>query len=109
MSSIATPMLPLRRFRVLDRSMEPTLREGDQVITSPLPYLWGRPAVGDLVVLRHPLEDRFLVKRISRVEGSFVSVAGDNERQSTDSRIFGPVPPQNLVGKVVFHLKQSAG
>ncbi len=99
-------MLPLRRFRVMDRSMEPTLREGDQVVASPLPYLLRRPSVGDLVVLRHPFEDRFLVKRISRVEGRRVAVVGDNLPRSTDSRAFGPVPIDRLVGKVLLRLGQ---
>jgi nickel-type superoxide dismutase maturation protease len=97
-------MWPLRRFRVVDRSMEPTLQEGDQVIASPLPYLWGHPSVGDLVVLRHPVEERFLVKRIARIEGSGVEVEGDNRPDSTDSRAFGPVPLDSLVGKVLFRL-----
>ncbi|MEE9164363.1 MAG: nickel-type superoxide dismutase maturation protease [Thermoplasmata archaeon] len=90
----------------MDRSMEPTLREGDQVVASPLPYLLRRPSVGDLVVLRHPFEDRFLVKRISRVEGRQVAVIGDNLPCSTDSRAFGPVPIDNLVGKVLLQLGQ---
>ncbi len=89
--------------------MEPTLREGDHVITSPLPYLWGRPSVGDLVVLRHPFEDRFLVKRISRVGGRQVDVVGDNLPRSTDSRVFGPVSIDRLVGKVLLHLGQRPG
>ncbi|MFQ5553450.1 MAG: nickel-type superoxide dismutase maturation protease [Thermoplasmata archaeon] len=97
-------MSPLRRFRIQDRSMEPALREGDQVIVSPLPYLWGRPSVGDLVVLHHPFENRFLVKRISRVEGSQISLMGDNRRHSTDSRDFGPISPEHIVGKVLLCL-----
>ena len=84
--------------------MEPTLREGDQVVASPLPYLFRRPSVGDLVVLRHPFEDRFLVKRISRVDGSYISIVGDNRRRSTDSRDFGPVPVDHIVGKVLIRL-----
>ena len=84
--------------------MEPTLREGDQVIASTLPYLWGHPSVGDLVVLRHPFENRLLVKRISRVDGSHISIVGDNRRLSTDSRDFGPVPIDHIVGKVLFRL-----
>lgn len=84
--------------------MEPTLREGDQVIVSPLPYLWGQPAVGDLVVLRHPFEERFLVKRISGIDGPRISIVGDNRPQSTDSRDFGPVSADHLVGKVLFRL-----
>lgn len=84
--------------------MEPALWEGDQVIASTLPYLWGRPSVGDLVVLRHPFENRFLVKRVSRVDESYISVTGDNRPLSTDSRDFGPVPVEHIVGKVLLRL-----
>jgi nickel-type superoxide dismutase maturation protease len=84
--------------------MEPTLREGDQVIASPLPYLLGQPSMGDLVVLRHPFEDRFLVKRISGIDGSRISIVGDNQQHSTDSRDFGPVSADHLVGKVLSRL-----
>jgi nickel-type superoxide dismutase maturation protease len=60
--------------------------------------------VGDIVVLRHPFEERFLVKRISGVDGSRISIVGDNRQHSTDSREFGPVSADHLVGKVLFHL-----
>ena len=102
-------MFPLRRFRVRDRSMEPTLLEGDQVIASPLPYRWRPPAVGDLVVLRHPTEPRFLVKRVVDVDGQRVSVRGDNRDRSTDSRAFGPVSRDALVGKVLLRWSRRPG
>ncbi|MBR5280328.1 MAG: signal peptidase I [Clostridia bacterium] len=39
-----------RQNTVVGRSMEPTLHNGDHVYTSMLPYLFGEPEVGDIVV-----------------------------------------------------------
>lgn len=94
-------MFPLKRFRVEDRSLSPDLGPGDYVVVNRWAYAFRGPAVGDLVVLRDPeREGRFLVKRIARVEGSgLYSVAGANEA-SRDSRAFGPVARDRIVGKV---------
>jgi signal peptidase I len=37
-----------------------------------------------------------------RVPADAYYVLGDNRAQSCDSRIFGPVPKKNVVGRVVF-------
>ncbi len=98
-------MLPLTRFKVKDRSMEPYIMEGQQVIVNRLAYLLRGPSKGDVVVLRHPNEERYLVKRIVDVAADGYSVAGDNEQFSVDSRAFGPVGEELIVGKVLFRIR----
>ena len=95
-------MLPLKRFRVDERSMSPVLDPGDYVLVNRWAYAFREPAAGDLVVLRDPeREGRFLVKRIAGQAGpGSYSVAGDNVAESRDSRAFGPVPRDRIVGKV---------
>lgn len=97
---------PLARFRVEDRSLAPALRPGDYVIVNRLAYRRRPPAPGDLVVLRHPTEERHLVKRVAAVtpDGACL-VEGDHPR-SEDSRRFGPVPPDRIVGKVWWHVRR---
>lgn len=95
-------MLPFARFRVVDRSMEPTLDEGSTVLVNRWAYRRRPPREGDIVVLRHPREDRLLVKRVVRVEGEGCLVAGDRGEWSVDSHAFGPVPRDLIVGKVVL-------
>ena len=42
----------------------------------------------------------FLVKRVVAVHDDRVELGGDNPQESTDSRQFGAVPLQRLVGRV---------
>ena len=82
--------------------MEPTLSPGDFVLVNRLSYKLHPPARGDLVVVRDPqVPSRFLVKRIADLSVSGAYVVGDNEIQSRDSRTFGPVPRDFIVGRVL--------
>lgn len=103
---VATPS-PLMRFRVEDRSMEPAYHEDDFVLVNRWAYLVRRPRRGDVVVLRNPeAPSGFLLKRVESVaEGGKVAVRGDNARDSRDSRHFGTVDVNLVVGKVWFHAK----
>ena len=94
-------MFPIARFRVEDRSMEPTLAAGDYVLVNRWSYRVGRPMKGDVVVLRDPQAPRrHLVKRIADVSVSGAYVVGDNAQPSRDSRAFGRVPRHLIVGRV---------
>ncbi|MGI0148293.1 MAG: nickel-type superoxide dismutase maturation protease [Thermoplasmata archaeon] len=100
-------MFPFRRFRVDDESMRPTLQPGDYVLVNQWAYRFRPPGPGDLVVVRDP-EDatRFLVKRVTEAaSGSQVHLVGDNRALSRDSRDFGPVPLERIVGKVWLRLR----
>lgn len=101
-------MLPLRRFRVEDDSMRPTLEPGDYVLVNRWAYKFRLPAKGDLVVMRDPEgPERFLVKRIFEVaDRARIRVAGDNETRSRDSRTFGPIALERIVGKVWMRMRQ---
>ena len=95
------------RFRIEDRSMEPTLKSGDYIIASKLAYVFGRPSKGDVIVFKDPKEkSRFLVKRISKVINNKYFVAGDNKKYSQDSRHFGAIDRNLIVGKLFIHIKQ---
>ncbi|HYT00180.1 MAG TPA: nickel-type superoxide dismutase maturation protease [Thermoplasmata archaeon] len=100
-------MFPLGRFRVDDDSMRPTLDPGDYVLVNRWAYRIRSPRAGEIVVLRDPeAPDRFLVKRISGTGGpSGLAVVGDNADRSRDSRAFGPVPPERIIGKVWLRLR----
>ncbi|MGW0432155.1 S24/S26 family peptidase [Micromonospora sp. NPDC003197] len=91
-----------RRWRLVvvrGQSMSPTLHDGDRLIVRV-----GRPpTTGDLVVFRAravvPDADlTWMVKRVQRIESDgAVTVRGDNPR-SQDSRHFGAVPPEAILG-----------
>jgi len=89
-------LLKLRRFRVEGESMLPEFKPGDRVVVDTTV----QPQEGDVVVLRQPREDRLIVKRVARLENGYYIVSGDNDAHSTDSRAFGRVARQQILGKV---------
>ena len=101
-------------------SMEPTLNaNSDLVLLDRVSPRLGRIATGDIIVADSPTRPGETVcKRVSavageRVPGSFfadvvppgcVWLLGDNRRNSTDSRIYGPVPTDVIKGRVVLRV-----
>ncbi|MDQ2952161.1 MAG: nickel-type superoxide dismutase maturation protease [Chloroflexota bacterium] len=89
------------RVAVSGHSMEPALREGDWLIVVPPRR---RPRGGDVVLVRDPRErTRLLLKRVAEVapEGGVV-VRGDRDDHSTDSRHFGAIPLDDVIGRAAF-------
>ncbi|MFI1015303.1 nickel-type superoxide dismutase maturation protease [Streptomyces sp. NPDC020965] len=91
------PGAPFGVAEVTGPSMYPTLRQGDQLLV----HYGARVRPGDIAVLRHPLQqDLLIVKRlVERREGGWW-VLGDNPGAEGDSRVFGAVPPELLLGRV---------
>ena len=84
-------------------SMLPGLTSGDKVVVDPT----ASTAAGDIVLARHPYKQNSrLIKRIAEItpSGDYF-LTGDNPAESTDSRTFGPLQPDNILGKVVCRIK----
>jgi signal peptidase I len=95
------------------RSMLPALKPGSVLVVNKAAYgirvpgiglylfRWAIPHEGDMVVFYTPLGER-AVKRCSTVgsDGSFY-VLGDNDLESFDSRSYGSIPPDHILGKVI--------
>ncbi|WP_017296654.1 nickel-type superoxide dismutase maturation protease [Nodosilinea nodulosa] len=91
-----------RRFRVVGESMLPLLEAGGEVLVDPLAYRLQLPAPGDLVVARHPHQPGLrLIKWVVYADGEGCFLKGLNAAASTDSREFGLVPRQEILGRVV--------
>jgi len=91
-----------RRYRISGNSMLPLLKPGDEVLINPRAYRRAQPQPGDIVVTRHPHRPKLrLIKRVVSVTaaGSCI-LEGDNPLESTDSRVFGPVTPGQILGRV---------
>ena len=87
---------PFFRLQVVGNSMIPTLKPG-QVIVS---FNWFyQPKVGDLVVID---VKKKLVKRIKQIKKGKIYLIGDNITQSTDSRDFGWIDQNQIIGNVIY-------
>lgn len=83
--------------------MAPTFRPGDRLLVSRLAYVARAPRPGDVVVVRDPRgPSRLLLKRVAERHNCRYVVLGDNLAASTDSRHFGPVERDAIIGKVVL-------
>jgi signal peptidase I len=94
-------------------SMLPAIQPGSVLLISRLRYgfrlpgfqsylvRWDMPAPGEVVVFYTP-EGSIAVKRCAGLaEGERFIALGDNGAQSFDSRSYGPVPVDNIIGKVL--------
>ncbi len=93
----------IRRFKIEDLSMEPTLSPDDYVLVSGFPYLFRNPKTGDVIVFR--LGGKNLIKRIRDVSQRGYFVIGDNKENSMDSKKFGLIKKEQIIGKVILKVR----
>ena len=86
---------PLIIRRVVGHSMEPTLKQGRIVFASPL------LSAGNQDVVVAQVEGRDVIKRVSQVSPDHILLVGDNAGHSRDSRVFGEVSKEVILGKVL--------
>lgn len=94
----------LQRIKVTGRSLYPAYQDGDYVVISALPLLLRGVRTGDAVVFHHPRLGA-LIKLVERLEddGRSVYVVG-LDADSVDSRRFGAIPREQILGKVIWHI-----
>lgn len=83
--------------------MMPTLYSGNVVLVAA-----ARPIiVGDMVLARHPYRASVVIlKRVSEItDDGKLHLLGDNLAESTDSRAFGTVSVELIIGRVDSRLK----
>ena len=94
-------------------SMEPAIKNGAVLIVSRLRYgirlpwrqeyliRWSSPREGDVVVFYTPTGELAVKRCISLTEWGSFFAQGDNNLTSYDSRSYGPVSSDNIIGKVL--------
>jgi signal peptidase I len=99
---------------VAENSMAPALMPGDWLLIDPTPRQW--PRRGSIVVFLEPQSGILAIKRVAARPGDRVRISagllhldpdeawllGDNGPISLDSRRYGPVPLEALVGRAWF-------
>ena len=81
--------------------MERTLKEGDLVTYKKLNPKNIELKIGDIVVAFHPkTKNKLIIKRIYRIYQNKFDLRGDNSLASTDSRKFGLIELDLIIGKV---------
>ncbi len=97
---------PVSRYVVEGSSMEPSFRAGDRVLVNRRAFRSRPPRAGEVVVLRDPQRDgHVLIKRVGDVPTGdeaaphAVYVLGDNASESRDSRAFGAVAADQIIGR----------
>jgi nickel-type superoxide dismutase maturation protease len=98
-------------IRIIGRSMEPALREGDWVLTRYTPQGLSERSImksmGKVVLVRRSVEPELLtVKRLKRVLDTGYWVEGDNPDTSTDSRQYLTIAREEIVGRVLFRYRR---
>ena len=90
------------RMRVSGNSMLPLLKPGEEILIDSQAYQNTTPRIGDIVIARHPQKLNLkIVKRVICVlENGDCLLQGDNPQESTDSRGFGAVKKDYILGRV---------
>jgi signal peptidase I len=113
---LAVDLASSLRVAVRGESMEPALSDGDRVLVSRASYRSEAPQPGDVVLLATSVAGVETVKRIVAGPGDMTPggvntgallpdqywVQGDNSAVSRDSRVFGPVDRQEMIGRVWY-------
>ena len=91
-----------QRFKVVGRSMLPLLKPKEEILIDPWAYRKHKPQINDVILTNHPYDDRLkIVKRVVWVaDDDSYFLLGDNLEASTDSRHWGRIDRQKIVGRV---------
>jgi signal peptidase I len=94
-------------------SMEPAVKNGTVLIVSRMRYglrlpwrqkysiRWAGPKIGEVVVFYTPTGELAVKRCVKITERDSFYAEGDNANTSYDSRAYGPVPVENIIGKVL--------
>ncbi len=86
--------------KIEGNSMKPDYEEGSIVIVSANILGLRKTKPGDIVVFKNPETERLNIKRCSAAYKDTVFLTGTNLSESTDSRHFGRIPKNDILGWV---------
>lgn len=93
-------------YHIPSESMNPTLRSGDVALVDTWAYKQHAPAINDILIVKRSATGLVLAKRLKDirklVDQTELYVVGDNQNYSIDSRRFGWITDEYLIGEVKF-------
>jgi nickel-type superoxide dismutase maturation protease len=93
-------------YHIPSESMSPTLQTGDVVFIDTWVYQDQAPLINDILIIKRSANSMVLVKRLTKIRTDQnqmeLFIEGDNQNRSVDSRRFGWVSDNYLIGKVEF-------
>ena len=93
-------------YHIPSKSMSPTLRTGDIVLIDSWTYLKQPPQVNDILITKREKNSLVLAKRLTKTRTNKnkteLFIEGDNQNRSVDSRRFGWIRDEYLIGRVEF-------
>ena len=84
--------------------MSPSLIEGDLIFFKVYKKNKSRLKNRQIVIFNHPLKKKRLIKRINSVNQNNIEVLGDNIEFSEDSKKFGLINNEKIIGIVTSKL-----
>ena len=106
------PLFTLKRIRIIGRSMEPALHEGDWIL-----FLYRSQglssdaltrAIGKIVLVRRTAApDLLTAKRLVKKLDTGWWVEGDKQDQSTDSRHYLTISESEIVGRYLLRYRRA--
>ncbi len=88
--------------QISGNSMAPFYCDGDIVSVDLSAYRDHEINVGDIVLAAHPyIRNHYIVKKVTEVAEEKVFLLGINQEESTDSRHFGKISKEKIIGKIL--------
>lgn len=96
----------MRIIKVAGNSLSPSIQEGDYVLIGTNSFFFPIK-INDTVVFNHP-QHGMMIKKVTGIQQNkkTIAVSGTHPR-SVDSRHFGNIPLNSVIGKVLIHISPS--
>ena len=94
-------VLPIVKFKVEGKSMEPYCYSGDTVLVNKIAYFFTKPKINDVIAIESSKDKRYIIKVIKKIKAEEYFVLGFSLKESTDSRVFGWISKKDIIGKVI--------
>lgn len=95
-----------RIIRVTGASLSPDYVDGDYVVLVTIPFLLNKIKPGDIVVFQQAYYG-LMIKKVEAIneKGDSLFLVGTHQ-DSVDSRRFGSILKQDILGKVLWHIRK---